>query len=36
MRKPCDLWAEPAQRHQAQKIIRSRHVASVLADVKDL
>ena len=36
MRKPCDLWAEPAQRLQAQKIICSRHVASVLADVKDL
>ena len=36
MRKPCDLWAEPAQRLQAQKIICSRHGASVLADDKDL
>ena len=36
MRKPCDLWAEPAQRLQAQKLICSRHGASVLADVKDL
>ena len=36
MRKPCDLWAEPAQRLQAQKIICSRHGAPVLADDKDL
>ena len=36
MRKPCDLWAEPAQRLQAQKLICSRHGASVLADDKDL
>ena len=36
MRKPCDLWAEPAQRLQAQKIICNRHGASVLADDKDL
>ena len=36
MRKPCDLWAEPAQRLQAKKLICSRHGASVWADDKDV